>query len=474
MDRTDFRAEAHRVVDWIADYLENLGEYPVYPDVRPGDIKQQLPAAAPAAGESFERIFADFLSIILPGMTHWQHPRFFAFFPANSSPPSLLAEFLISALGAQCMSWETSPAATELEEQMLEWMRTFLNLPAGWRGAIQPGVTIAGICSLQAARFAKDAELKRRGAYTCYFSTECHSSVEKMLRVGGIEPAHVRKIPVGSALAIDISALRKTIQDDIEAGFTPLFAVATIGTTSTGAVDSVSEMAAICKEFGIWLHIDAAYFGSAFALPECASLTAGIADADSIAINPNKEMFVNFECTLHFFRNAKQLREALSVLPAYLKGDHDEAVTNFRDYGVALGRKFHALKLWFVLRSYGVDRIREMLRSHISLATHFEQVIRESPDFELITERSLSIVCFRYNPGDVPEESLEQFNHSIQNRLNASGQAYLSQTAINGKFALRFVPATTYVTLKDVDETWQLIVQHARAARTAWIGGNAR
>ncbi|HEY9843476.1 MAG TPA: pyridoxal-dependent decarboxylase, partial [Candidatus Obscuribacterales bacterium] len=371
MQPDEFRKHAHQVVDWISDYMENVGQYPVTPRLEPGAILQSLPDAAPASGEAFEAIFADFEKLIVPGMTHWQHPAFFAYFPANASPASLLGEMLTSALGAQCMSWLTSPAATELEQRVMEWLRDLISLPPEFAGVIQDTASTATLCALLSARErASGWGINETGfqgqRYRIYASSEAHSSVEKAVRIAGLGSQNLVKVAVDENFAMIPAGLAAAIAADRAAGYEPLCVVAAWGTTGSTALDPLAEIAAICQRESLWLHVDAAYAGSALILPEIRKLAQGLELADSLVFNPHKWLLTHFDCSAYFVRDPAALERTFGLTPEYLKTDLDRQVHNYRDWGIQLGRRFRALKLWFVLRSYGVSGLQQFIRQQIA------------------------------------------------------------------------------------------------------------
>src|SRR5918994_4191812 len=391
MHPEEFRRHAHELVDWMADYMENVGELPVTPDVRPCDVLRKLPSAPPAEGEPFETLFVDFVQLVLPGMTHWNHPGWFAYFPGNNSPPSVLAEMLTATLGAQCMSWATSPAATELEQLMMEWLRRMLGLPDCFEGVIQDTTSTATLVALLSARdrattYTAGAKgLAESGArLTVYTSTEAHSSVPKGVKLAGYGLDQLRRIPVDRNYAMQPEALEQAIKADIASGARPACVVATVGTTSSTAVDPLHAVGEVCQRHGVWLHVDAAYAGTAAMVPELRHWFDGAELADSLVFNPHKWMLVNFDCSAYFVRDRAALLRTFQITPEYLRTAQDDAVINFRDWGIQLGRRFRALKLWFVIRNYGVDGLRSMIRSHVALARELAEWIEQSPEFELM------------------------------------------------------------------------------------------
>jgi aromatic-L-amino-acid decarboxylase len=464
MEKDVFRKFGHEFVDWLAEYMESIEKYPVNSPVKPGEIKAKLPASPPAAGEPMDRIFRDFQDIILPGITHWQHPGWFAYFPANNSPASVLAELLTAGMGVQGMVWQTSPAAAELEEVVLGWLRRMLVLPEGWSGVIQDTASTATLCALLTAREkATGYEANVRDLQvplTVYASTETHSSVEKGVKIAGYGKENLRVVPADEKFAMVAEALEKAIREDIRAGFRPACVVATVGTTSSGAIDPLVPIGKICREHGLWLHVDAAYAGTAAVLPEKRWILDGIEGADSFVFNPHKWMLTNFDCSAYFVKDAAALVRTFEIHPEYLKTGVDAVVKNYRDWGIQLGRRFRALKLWFVIRNYGVEGIRAMVREHIRLARLFEGWLHGHPKFELLAPVDLSLVCFRLNDGR-PEEALNALNKELLARINASGKIFLTHTTLKGKFTIRLVVAGRTTAERHVREAWDIIRSEA-------------
>lgn len=468
MDNEEFRRFGHELVDWIADYRTNVEHFPVKPDIRAGEIKHRLPNLPPESGEPFEKIFSDFQSVILPGMTHWQHPSFFAYFPANTSPPSILAEMLTAALGAQCMSWATSPAATELEERMMQWLSSMIGLPASFTGVIQDTASTATLCSVLTAREVRSRfSVNARGypSYTrfaAYCSKEAHSSIERAVKIAGIGRENLRKIDVDSTFAMRPDALEKAIRDDFKKGLTPMIVVAALGTTGSTAIDPLKEIGELCRKHGIWLHVDAAFAGSALLLPEMRAMLDGIEDVDTFVFNPHKWMFTNFDCSAYFVKDPSLLIKTFEILPEYLKTAEGDAVNNYRDWGIQLGRRFRALKLWFVIRNYGVAGLREKIRTHIALAQELAGKIRGSSDFELLAPVPFNTICFRYKPRRATDlAEVNRINEKLMDSLNRKGQLFLTHTKLNDRFTLRLVIGQTDVRKEHVDRAWQLIQKHA-------------
>jgi len=469
MDIPEFRTHAHELVDWMADYLEHVGDYPVRSPSQPREIINQLPLQPPQEGEAFERIFADFKQIILPGMTHWQSPSFFAYFPANNSPASILAEMLTATMGAQCMSWVTSPAATELEERMMEWLREMIGLPAGFTGVVQDTASTATLCSILTAREVRSRQVINQMGfppsvrYTAYASREAHSSIEKAIKIAGIGKENLRKIDVDGTYAMVPEDLERAITEDIERGFTPLCVVAATGTTGSTAIDPLRNIGEICVKHHVWYHIDAAFAGSALLLPEKRWMIDGVEHADSFVFNPHKWMFTNFDCSAYFVRDVDALIRTFEILPEYLKTSERERVNNYRDWGIPMGRRFRALKLWFVIRSFGVRGLQEKIRNHIIMAQALAEQMKQSPDFELLAPVPLNVICFRYHPAAVDDpEELNRLNAELLEMLNNTGSLFLTHTKLNGAYTLRLVIGQTEVRDDHVRKSWSTIQELAR------------
>ncbi len=470
MTNEEFRRHAHAFVDWMADYLDQVESYPVRAQVMPGEIAARLAASPPEAGEPMETIFADFTSALLPGVTHWQHPSFFAYFPANSSPPSVLAEMLTATLGAQCMLWQTSPAATELETRVLDWLRQMVGLPEGFTGVIQDSASSAILCAILTARERTTGwRVNEEGVgagerLTVYCSAEAHSATEKDVKIAGVGRKNLRKIPVDDAFAMRPDALEAAISADVAAGAKPVCVVATLGTTGVGGMDRLRPIGEICRRHGVWLHVDAAWAGSALVLPEQRAMLEGIELVDSFVFNPHKWLFTNFDCSAHFVRDPDALVRTLTILPEYLKTRERSRVIDYRDWSVPLGRRFRALKLWFVIRSYGAAEIRRMVAAHIDLARELELWIQEAPDFELMAPRSLALLNFRYRPAGVTDPSeLDRLNERLLERLNDSGELYLTQNRVGGAYAIRVSIGQTATRRRHVEAAWKKVQEIARS-----------
>jgi aromatic-L-amino-acid/L-tryptophan decarboxylase len=464
MNNQEFRTWAHKLADWMADYYEEVEKYPVKSTVSPGEILAQLPEQPPFHGEPMDVIFDDFRKIIIPGITHWQSPNFFAYFPANGSYPSILAEMLTASLGAQCMVWETSPAATELEERVMEWLKEMTGLPKDWSGVIQDTASTSTLAALICARerlcqfqVNENGFINNTGLRV-YCSVETHSSIEKAVKIAGMGKQNLVKVAVDKDFRMDSLALREAIQSDLEKGFKPCCIVATLGTTGCTAIDPLKEIANISREFGLWLHVDAAYGGTALLLPELRWMIDGVELADSLVFNPHKWMFTNFDCSAYFVKDKEALIRTFEILPEYLKTGSRGLVNDYRDWGIPLGRRFRALKLWFVVRSFGIEGLQEKIRQHIEWAGWFEKKVVESKDFELLAPRTLSVVTFRYKPGEVESlEDLNKLNEALMGTVNASGKAYITHTKLGGKYTLRLSVAQTNVEKRHVEKTWELI-----------------
>ncbi len=464
MSPEQFRIHAHQLVDWMADYLGNVGKYPVKPAIQPGDIKKQLPVAAPAQAEPFDRIFDDFENIILPGMTHWQHPQFCAYFPSGSSEPSILGEMLATTLGAQCMIWLTSPSAEELEERMMEWLRDAIGLPREFTGVIQDSSSSSTLVALLTAREWKTNYAINQSGYSgrekfrIYASTQAHSSVDKDVRIAGFGFENLVKIPVDREYAMRTDELEAAINHDKALGFTPLCVVSTLGSTSSTAIDPIEAISRICRKHNVWHHIDASYAGSALILPELRWMAKGAESCDSFVFNPHKWLFTNFDCSAYFVRDKQALVNTFSIMPEYLKTPEDRLVNNYRDWGIPLGRRFRALKLWFVLRTYGLEGLQQRLRDHIAYGQWVKEQVETTRGFELMAPAPLNLVCFRIHPDGIDDEAkLDELNSRLIQELNASGKILLTQTRLDNKFVIRFVAGQTHATMDSVKRGWEIV-----------------
>ena len=470
MTPEEFRKNGRLLVDWIANYMERVEDYPVLSQVKPGEIRGQLPARPPEHGESFEAMLEDVTRILMPGITHWQSPSFFAFFPANNSGPSILGELLSAGLGVQGMLWLTSPACTELETHVLDWLVHMLGLPDRFLssgpggGVIQDTASNATLTALLAGReratgFGSN-ENGVNGRLVAYTSTQAHSSIEKAVKIAGLGRSNLRAIEVDEALAMRPDRLAARIAEDKADGRIPCFVCATVGTTSSNAMDPLRAVGEICRREGVWLHVDAAMSGTAALCPEFRPLQDGLELSDSYCFNPHKWMFTNFDCNAFYVADRGALLRTLSILPDYLRNRATEsgAVIDYRDWHVQLGRRFRALKLWFVIRHYGVEGLRHHVRRHVELAQRFKGWVEASVDFDLATDPPLNLVCFRHKGGD---DASERLHHEV----NASGDLYLTHTVLNGRYTLRFCVGQTYTEAEHVEQAWVRIKETAKALK---------
>jgi aromatic-L-amino-acid decarboxylase len=462
----EFRRHGYAVVDWIADYYTRIESYPVLSRVKPGEIRTSLPPNPPTNGEPFENILADIEKLIIPGITHWQSPNFFAFFNSNTSGPSILGELLSSGIGVQGMLWATSPACTELETHVLDWLVGMLGLPEKFRststggGVIQDTASSASLCALLAARErATNFASNRRGAdgkLVAYTSTQAHSSIEKDVRIAGMGLDNLRLIEVDDDFAMRPDLLERQIDADRRAGLIPCFVCATIGTTSSNAVDPLPEIGRICRENKLWFHVDAAMSGTAALCPEFRHTHAGVELADSYTFNPHKWMFTNFDCNCFYVADRKTLIQTLSVLPEYLRNKATEsgAVIDYRDWQIPLGRRFRALKLWFVIRHYGIEGLQHHIRRHVELARQFAGWVKADSRFELAAPVPLNLICFRHKGGD-------EVNQELMDRLNRSGDLYLTHTKLANRTTLRLCIGQTNTEARHVQRAWKRIQEEA-------------
>jgi aromatic-L-amino-acid decarboxylase len=466
MDDIDFREWSSRAAIWSANYLETLSDRPVKAQVAPGEIVRQIENSPPEAAESMDKIFSDFEDIIPNGMTHWQHPRFFAYFPGNAAPAGMIAEQLAGALAAQCMLWQTSPAATELETKMVDWLRQSFGLPVGFYGVLQESASAATLCSTLVMR---ERALKWKGNETglsgqrpvrIYASTQTHSSIDKATWIAGIGQDNLVKIPTDDSFAIDIEALRSAIKQDRENGFLPAGIIICVGGTSIGAIDNIEAVCAVAKEENLYTHVDAAWAGSAMICPEFRHLWKGVENADSVVINPHKWLGAPQECSAHFVKKPELLTKTLSIQPEYLKTYNVNGIVNFSEWSIQLGRRFRALKVWFLLRAYGQEGLRSRIRNHVAWAQGLAARLDEQPDFEISTKPVLSLFSFRYIPGDNRDPNA--LNQQLVDAINGDGRIYLTQTNHDGKIVIRFVAGTFNMTIDDRDVAFRTIVDVAR------------
>jgi aromatic-L-amino-acid/L-tryptophan decarboxylase len=466
MTPDEFRRHGHAVVDWIADYFSRVESFPVLSQVRPGEIRASLPADPPAKGESFDAILGDVEKLILPGVTHWQSPNFFAYFPCNASGPGILGDLLSSGLGVQGMLWSTSPACTELETHVLDWLVRMLGLPekflssSAGGGVIQDTASSAALCALLAGRERATHHISNKkgcdGRLVAYASTQTHSSLQKAAMIAGIGVDNLRLIEVDGDFAMRPDALSRQIDADKLAGLTPCFVCATVGTTSSNGMDPVAKIGEICRRHNLWLHVDAAMSGTAALCPEFRHFQNGVEIADSYNFNPHKWMFTNFDCSCFWVADRKALVQTLSILPEYLRNQATEsgAVIDYRDWHIQLGRRFRSLKLWFVIRHYGLEGLQYHIREHVKLAQQFADWVRKDDRFELAAPVPLNLVCFRHKAGD-------DANQAIMDRLNRSGDLFLTHTKLNGKLTLRLCVGQTNTQARHVENAWRRIGEEA-------------
>ena len=471
-DEGTLLAGFERAARWIDAYYREPERYAVLSRARPGDLRRALPASAPEAGEPFDRIFDDFERLVLPGITHWNHPRFFAYFSISAAPAAVIAEALAATLDVNAMLWRTSPAATELEEVVLVWLRELIGLDAGLHGIIYDTASISGFTALAAARESLGLDIRERGmggrtdlpALRVYLTEHTHSHIEKAALVLGVGRENVVRVPVDSEYRMRPDELDARLTADRERGLRPLCIAATVGTTSTTACDPVDEIANVARRHGVWLHVDAAYAGPAAIVPEFRYLLAGCERADSLVINPHKWLFVPIDLSVLYVRDLELLRRTFSLVADYLVTPESD-VRNYMDYGLQLGRRFRALKLWFAMRHLGVAGMRARLRSHIALAGRFAGWIAAEPDWEICAPHPLSVVCFRHVPPELRGEQLDAHNQGIVDAVNATGDAFLSTTRLDGRLVLRLAVGNERTTESDVRAAWNLLT--GAAAKTS-------
>jgi aromatic-L-amino-acid decarboxylase len=461
MPKEEFRKFGHEIVDWIADYFENMEDLPVLSQIEPNSLKAQLPDVAPETGEDFAEVLKDVDDLILPAISHWNHPNFHGLFSTSASAVGVFGEMLAAAFDQKAMLWRTSPASTELEEVTLEWLREMLGLPESLTGIIYDTASISTMHAIAAAREKLDLRIREDGMsgrtdlplLRVYCSEQTHSSIEKSLITLGLGQRSMHAIGTDESFAVDTRELRRAIREDIDKGELPFCVVATVGTTSTTAVDDISNISEICKEFGLWLHVDMAYAGSAMILPEVRHFMDGIEYADSVVVNPHKWFFTPFDLSVLYIEDTEMLKRAFSLVPEFLKVS--ENVTNQMDYGIQLGRRFRSLKLWFVMRYFGREGLQSRIRDHIRLAKLFAGWIEESDDFELMADVKFALVCFRACPADVKDLCL--LNEKIMEEINSSGKAYLSHTKLNGEFVLRLSVGSIRVEERHLEKVMNLL-----------------
>lgn len=467
MTPEQFRKEGKKVIDWIADYYENIEKYPVLSQVQPGEIKASLPKKAPQQSESMEEMMRDIDKKIMPGITHWQSPNFYAYFPANTSFPAILGDLISSGLGVQGMIWTTSPAATELEIRVLDWLAEIMGMPEKFKstssggGVIQDTASTSALTAVVAARERmskfRSNEIGTVQKMVAYVSTQAHSSIEKAIKIAGIGSKNLHKIEVDENFAMRAELLKQQILKDKENGLTPFFVCATVGTTSSNAIDPIQAIGKICEMEECWFHIDAAMSGSAMVCPEFRHYQKGVELADSYCFNPHKWMFTNFDCDVFWVANREELINTFSILPEYLRNKATESgeVFDYRDWHIQLGRRFRSLKLWFVIRHYGVEGLQHHIRKHVEMAQNFKTWVGESNDFEIFVEPPLNLVCFKHKSGN-------DFNMKLMTAVNETGKAYFTHTKLNGQVVLRLSIGQTNTEEKHVKAAWNLILETSR------------
>lgn len=470
MDSDAFRHWSTVAATWGADYRERIREYPVRAQTAPGDIAAHIPDAPPESPEAMADIFADFERIILPGMTHWQHPRFFAYFPANAAPASVIAEYLVSAMAAQCMLWQTSPAATELETRMLDWLRQAVGLPAAFTGVIQDSASTATLAAVltmreRALRWAGNQEgLAGQPRLRVYASDQNHSSIDRAVWISGIGAENLVRIPVGGPLrSMDPAALEAAITQDRAAGYLPAGVIACVGATGVGATDNVRAVCEIAQRHGVMTHVDAAWAGSAMICPEFRPLWDGVEQADSIVFNPHKWLGAQFDCSAHFLRQPADLLRTLAIHPDYLITHGADGITDYSEWSIPLGRRFRALKLWFLLRAYGLDGLRLMIRQHVAWAKALAERIAATPHFRLLSAPVLSLFAFRHEPPGIAD--LDAHNLALLQAINDDGRIYLTQAKVDGMTGLRFQVGQFETTQADVALAYEVINEIANSLR---------
>ena len=466
MKTDEFKKQGYKVIDWLADYYKHVEEYPVLSQVEPGDIRSKLPEKAPNTGRAHDEILND-MNILMPGITHWQSPNFHAFFPCATSGPAILGDLISTGLGVNGMSWATSPACTELETHILDWLVDMMDLPVKFKsnskggGVIQDTASsaslVALLCSREKASNGRTNENGSNGDFIAYTSSQAHSSIEKAVKIAGIGKNNMRMVDVDQNFSMDSSHLRQLIEKDISNGLKPIFVCATVGTTSSTAIDPVNEIGKICKEFGIWLHVDAAMAGPAALCKEYRFINDGLNYADSYNFNPHKWMLTSFDCSIFYVADRSQLINTMSILPEYLKNktSTSESVFDLRDWGIPLGRRFRALKLWHVINYYGVSGLQEFIRTHMENTKILRSWIEMEKDFEIITPTPLTLICFRHTKGN-------NFTEKLLNTINESGKAYMTHTKLNDQYIIRFSVGQTSTTIDHLKETWNYIVKTSK------------
>lgn len=467
MNDNKFRDWSQRAAEWGADYRRNLRDLPVRAQTKPGAIFNAVPSDAPEAAEPMADIFADFEKIILPGITHWQHPRFFAYFPANAAPASVVAEQLVSAIAAQCMLWQTSPAATELETRVLDWLRRALGLPDGFSGVIQDSASSATLAAVLVMReralnwVGNRTGLSGQKPLRVYCSGQVHTSIDRAIWIAGIGESNLVRIPVaGKWRGLDLAALEAAIVADKQAGLMPAGIIASVGGTSVGGTDDVAGVCEVARRHGLYVHVDAAWAGSAMICPEFRHFWTGVENADSVVFNPHKWLGANFDCSAHFLRDPESLVRTLAIRPEFLRTHGQGGVIDYSEWSVPLGRRFRALKLWFLLRAYGLEQLRNMIRNHVRWSEKLAKRIAAVPCFRVTSGPMLSLFSFRHEPGHVSD--LDGHNLRLVNAINDDGRIYLTQTKLDGQSVIRFQAGSFEMTEADADTAFDVIIQTAR------------
>ncbi|HEX7736531.1 MAG TPA: pyridoxal-dependent decarboxylase [Ktedonobacteraceae bacterium] len=468
MDPEAFRQVGHQLIDWIADYRLRSADLPVMARVEPGAVRAQLPGAPPESAETFEAIFQDLEQIIVPGLSHWQHPRFYGYFPSNATLSSVLGDYLSTGLGVLGLSWQSSPALSELEEVVTDWMRQMVGLSENWSGVIQDTASTSTLVALLCARERTSNYSLARGGLqgetsplVVYASTQSHSSVEKAALLAGFGRANVRSIPTDEHYAMQAGALAAAIEADLSNGLMPCAVVATIGTTATTALDPLEAIARLAEQHNLWLHVDAALAGSAMILPECRWMWQGVEQADSLVINAHKWLGAVFDCSLYYVRDPQHLVRIMSTNPSFLQSAVDGQVKNLRDWGIPLGRRFRALKLWFLIREQGVAGLQARLRRDISNAQWLAEQVQNTPGWRVLAPVTLQTVCVRHEPPELTGQELDQYTLAWVNRANASGQAYLTPALLDGRWMVRISIGALPTEREHVAELWELLQQEA-------------
>jgi aromatic-L-amino-acid decarboxylase len=466
VDHEEFRKWSRRAADWGADYRGLLRERPVRAQTQPGDIAALIAPHAPEEPEPMEAIFAEFERDIMPGMTHWQHPRFFAYFPANAAPVSVVAEYLVSAMAAQCMLWQTSPAATELETKVIDWLRQALGLPEGFSGVIQDSASSATLSAVLVMReralewSGNRCGLSGQPRLRVYSSDQVHTSIDRAIWVSGVGEENLVRVPTGGRWRSMVpAALEAAIEADLAAGHLPAGVIACVGGTSVGATDDIAAIGAIARKYGLYLHVDAAWSGSAMICPEFRHFWTGVESADSVVFNPHKWLGAQFDCSVHFVRDPDSLVRTLAIKPEYLKTHGKDGIVNYSEWTVPLGRRFRALKLWFLLRAHGLEGLREMIRNHVLWSEKFASRLAEVPGFEIATEPMLSLFTFRHQARD--DGLTDEHNLALVNAINDDGRIYLTQTRVDGRVAIRFQAGQFETSEADVDTAFDVITSVA-------------